>query len=108
MATLPLYQQTGYLPADVPRLDLANLKEQANQLNTITSSLDRLSNFAFKKAAEQAEREGLQYGAENQPSLEQVMAAMNAANLLKNYLLNLAPYLAMPPVRYRPLSCVMS
>jgi hypothetical protein len=76
MATLPLYQQTGYLPADVPRLDLANLKEQANQLNTITSSLDRLSNFAFKKAAEQAEREGLQYGAENQPSLDQVMAAM--------------------------------
>jgi len=76
MATLPLYQQTGYLPADVPRLDLANLKEQANQLNTITSALDRVSNFAFKKAAEQAEREGLQYGAENQPSLDQVMAAM--------------------------------
>jgi len=76
MATLPLYQPTGYLPADMPRLDYANLKEQANQLTTITSALDRVSNFAFKKAAEQAEREGLQYGAENQPSLDQVMAAM--------------------------------
>lgn len=76
MATLPLYQPTGYQPADVPRLDYANLKEQANQLQTITSALDRVSNFAFKKAMEQAEREGLQYGAENQPSLEQVMAAV--------------------------------
>lgn len=76
MATLPLYQPTGYLPADVPRLDYANLKEQANQLQTITSSLDRVSNFAFKQAMAQAEREGLQYGAENQPSLEQVMAAV--------------------------------
>jgi hypothetical protein len=76
MATLPLYQPTGYLPADVPRLDYANVKEQANQLQSITASLDRVSNFAFKKAMEQAEREGLQYGAENQPSLEQVMTAL--------------------------------
>jgi hypothetical protein len=76
MATLPLYQQTGYLPADVPRLDYANLKEQAQQLTTITSALDRVSNFAFKQAMAQAEREGLQYGAENQPSVQQVMAAL--------------------------------
>ncbi len=76
MATLPLYQPTGYIPADIPRLDYANLKEQANQLTTITSALDRVSNFAFKRAAEQAEREGLQYGAENQPSAQQVMAAL--------------------------------
>lgn len=76
MATLPLYQPTGYLPADTPRFDYANLKEQAQQLQTITSALDRVSNFAFKRAMEQAEREGLQYGAENQPSVEQVMAAM--------------------------------
>jgi hypothetical protein len=76
MATLPLYQPTGYLPADTPRLDYANLKEQAQQLTTITSALDRVSNFAFKQAMAQAEREGLQYGAENQPSLEQVMAAV--------------------------------
>jgi len=76
MATLPLYQPTGYLPADIPRLDRADVKESAAQLTTITSALDRVSEFAFKKAAEQAEREGLQYGAENQPSAEQVMAAM--------------------------------
>jgi hypothetical protein len=78
MATLPLYQPTGYLPADIPRLDRADVKESAAQLTTITSALDRVSDFAFKKANEQAEREGLQYGAENQPSADQVMAAMEA------------------------------
>jgi hypothetical protein len=78
MATLPLYQPTGYLPADIPRLDRADVKESAAQLTTITSALDRVSDFAFKKAAEQAEREGLQYGAENQPSADQVLAAMEA------------------------------
>jgi hypothetical protein len=78
MATLPLYQPTGLLPADIPRLDRADVKESAAQLTTITSALDRVSDFAFKKANEQAEREGLQYGAENQPNAEQVMAAMEA------------------------------
>ena len=76
MATLPLYQPTGFLPLDVPRLDRADVKETQAQLTTITSSLDRMSQFAFKKAEEQAEREGLQYGAENQPSADQVMAAV--------------------------------
>jgi len=28
MAELPRYQPTGYLPADIPRLDFANIKEQ--------------------------------------------------------------------------------
>jgi hypothetical protein len=78
MATLPLYQPTGYLPADIPRLDRADVKESAAQLTTITSALDRVSEFAFKKANEQAEIEGQRFGAENQPSAEQVMAAMEA------------------------------
>ena len=42
----------------------------------INASLDRLAGFAFKEAAEKAQREGLQYGAENMPSAEQVMRAM--------------------------------
>jgi len=56
---LPIYQPTGYLPADIPRFDRADVKETALQLQTIEGSLDKLSNFAFKKANEQAEREGL-------------------------------------------------
>jgi len=76
MAELPRYQSTGYLPADVPRLDFANLKESVAMTQGINASLDRLAGFAFKEAAEKAQREGLQYGAENMPSAEQVMRAM--------------------------------
>jgi hypothetical protein len=76
MAELPRYQPTGYLPADVPRLEFANIKESISMTQGINASLDRLSNFAFKQAAEQAQREGMQYGAENMPSAEQVMTAM--------------------------------
>lgn len=76
MAELPRYQPTGYLPADVPRLDFANLKESVAMTQGINASLDRLAGFAFKEAAEKAQREGLQYGAENMPSAEQVMRAM--------------------------------
>jgi hypothetical protein len=76
MAELPRYQPTGYLPADVPRLEFANIKESISMTQGINASLDRLSNFAFKQAAEQAQREGMQYGVENMPSAEQVMKAM--------------------------------
>lgn len=76
MAELPRYQPTGYLPADVPRLDFANIKESVAMTQGISAALDRLSNFAFKEAEERARREGMQYGAENMPSAEQVMTAM--------------------------------
>jgi len=76
MAELPRYQPTGYLPADVPRLDFANIKESVAMTQGINSALDRLAGFAFKEAAEKAQREGMQYGAENMPSAEQVMRAM--------------------------------
>ena len=76
MAELPRYQSTGYLPADVPRLEFANIKESVAMTQGISAALDRLSSFAFKEAEEKAKREGLQYGAENMPSAEQVMTAM--------------------------------
>jgi len=78
MAELPRYQPTGYLPADVPRLDFANIKESIAMTQGISSALDRLSNFAFKEADERAEREGLKFGVENRPSADQVMAALQA------------------------------
>jgi hypothetical protein len=76
MAELPRYQQTGLLPGDIPRLDMANIKESVNLTRTISSNLDRLSDFAFKDAAEKAQREGALFGAENRPSVEQVMLAV--------------------------------
>lgn len=75
MAELPRYQSTGYLPADVPRLDFANLKESVAMTQGINSALDRLAGFAFKEAAEKAQREGAQYGVENTPTMEQVLKA---------------------------------
>jgi hypothetical protein len=76
MAELPRYQQTGALPADTTRLDFADIKETINLSKGVQSSLDRMSTFAFKEAAEKAQREGAQYGAENQPGVEQVMLAI--------------------------------
>ena len=76
MAELPRYQQTGLLPAEATRLDFANIKESIGLTKGIQGSLDRLSNFAFKEAGEQAQREGMQWAAENQPGVEQVMAAL--------------------------------
>ena len=76
MAELPRYQQTGLMPADTTRLDFADIKETIGLSKGIQSSLDRMSSFAFKEAAEKAQREGAQYGAENQPGVEQVMLAI--------------------------------
>lgn len=76
MAELQTYQPTGYLPADVPRMDFANIKESVIQTQTLSTQIDKLANFAFKKATETAQREGMQYGAENQPTTEQVLGAM--------------------------------
>ena len=78
MAELPRYQPTGYLPADVPRLDFANIKESVAMTQGISAALDRLSSFAFKEAADTAQREGAQYGVENAPTMEQVLKAQEA------------------------------
>jgi hypothetical protein len=75
MAELPRYQPSGLMPADIQRLDLANVKEGINLTKTISNSLDRMSDFAFKEAANKAVREGEQYGAENQPTVDQVLLA---------------------------------
>ena len=83
MAELPRYQPTGYLPADVPRLDFANIKESVAMTQGINASLDRLANFAFKEAEERARREGMQWAPENQPTTEQVMAAKDDPDALQ-------------------------
>jgi hypothetical protein len=86
MAELPRYQPTGYLPADVPRLDFANLKESVAMTQGINSALDRLSGFAFKEAAERAQREGAQYGVENPPTMEQILKAKEQGKSLEELL----------------------
>lgn len=63
------------MPADIQRLDFANIKESIGLSKTISTSLDRLSQFAFKEAADKAEAEGARWAAENQPGIEQVLLA---------------------------------
>lgn len=78
MAEQPRYTDMGILPADTQRLDFANIRESVRQSQVINQSLDRLSNFAFKEAYEKAEREGMRFGIDNAPTLEQIKAAKDA------------------------------
>lgn len=86
MAELPRYQSSGLMPADITRLDLANVKESIGMSKGIQSSLDRMSTFAFKEAADKAQREGALFGAENKPSVEQVMLAIEQGKTIEEHL----------------------
>lgn len=56
MAELPRYRESGLVSGDVYRLDFANLREQAQGMATISSSLDRISQFAFGEARKEEEK----------------------------------------------------
>ena len=52
MAKLPQFQESGLISADAPRLDFANLREQAKGYGGIAEGLDKISQFAFGKVKE--------------------------------------------------------
>jgi hypothetical protein len=56
MARLPRYQESGLISADIPRLDFANLREQARVTESVSSALDRISQFAFGQVAEERKK----------------------------------------------------
>lgn len=56
MAQLPRYQETGLVSGDIPRLDFANLREQAQGIQSISGALDRVSQFAFGEALKEKEK----------------------------------------------------
>jgi hypothetical protein len=53
MARLQRFQESGLISADVPRLDFANLREEAKGYASMSESLDKISQFAFGKVKEQ-------------------------------------------------------
>lgn len=57
MAQLPRYQETGLVSGDIPRLDFANVREQAQGMQSISGSLDRIAQFALGKAQKEFEKE---------------------------------------------------
>lgn len=78
MAELARYRKAGVLLADVPRIDFVGQRSAAEASGQLANSLNRMSQWAFGKAAEQAKEEGLQYGAENPVTAQQLLDAQTA------------------------------
>jgi hypothetical protein len=79
MAELQRYTPVGLGLASLPGLPNVEpiaLQEQIRQTQGLQSSLDRISQFAFKEAGEEAKRQGLQYGAENPVTKDQIEVAL--------------------------------
>jgi len=72
--SLPRYRSRALL-GDVPRLDFAAGREQVRLQSQFTETLNRMSQFAFGVAEEEAREKGLQYGAENPVTAEQIREA---------------------------------
>lgn len=70
MARLPRYQESGLISADIPRMDFANIREATAYSQTITQSLDRLSQFAFGKVREEQEQRNQILGIQMRGDLE--------------------------------------
>lgn len=75
MADLPKYQQTGRMYADLPQFDFANVREAFKSSQSLTSALDRVTDFANKSAAKQAEAKAERFSIDNPLTLEQVQEA---------------------------------
>lgn len=80
MARLPRYRPLGIGVASLPSVNFAQTgMAQARVANTIASSLDRMSSFAFREAEVQAKLEGAEYGAANAPTAQQLEDATTPA-----------------------------
>lgn len=80
MARLPRYRPLGIGVASLPSVNFAQTgMAQARVANTIASSLDRMSSFAFREAEVQAKLEGAEYGAANAPTAQQLEDATTSA-----------------------------
>jgi hypothetical protein len=79
MAELQRYNPVGLGLASLPGLPTVEpiaLQERIRETQGLSASLDRISQFAFKEAAEEAKRQGLQYGAENPVTKDQIEVAL--------------------------------
>lgn len=59
----------------VPEITSATAQATAQGLNQLENSLSRMNSFFLQQAKQKAERDGLEYGAENAPTIEQLQAA---------------------------------
>lgn len=78
MAELPQYRRAGVLTAGIGRVDLAGDREGLQFAGALGEKLDRMSQWAFGEAMDQAKEQGLQYGAENPVTMQQLRDAVTA------------------------------
>ena len=84
MARLPQFQEQGLISANIPQLDFATggqqalAREQARYSESVTSALDKMSQFAFGKAKEEQELRNKVVGIQLRSDLEgQVQNELN-------------------------------
>jgi hypothetical protein len=75
MAELPRYRRDGLLTAVAPQIQGVALQESARSSQALSQAMDRVSSFALKRMEQQAKVEGMQYGAANAPTTEQLAKA---------------------------------
>jgi hypothetical protein len=83
MADNPRYSDTGigYSGAPITQgVDPIGVRARAQATGDISSILDRMAGSLYKVAAEEAQREGLQWGAANPVTVDQLNAAVAAGN----------------------------
>ena len=86
MAELPRYRRDGLLSAVSPGFEGVGLREAARASETLTRAMDRVSQMAFQVAGEQAKIEGIEYGAANAPTAQQLATAKASGKDLEDLL----------------------
>lgn len=76
MADNPRYQRQNIMLAETQPLQFADIKESITRSQSLQRSLDKISEFAFKSAAEKAKQAGAEYAVTNKPTLKQYADAI--------------------------------
>ena len=82
---LPTYQPAGLLSQPTQRLDFAAERENERTSQMMSQSLDRLSDFAFRAAAKNAQIQGRQWAVENEVKPEQIADALKKGTDLSTF-----------------------
>jgi hypothetical protein len=75
MSRLPRYQENTRVASNLPQFDFSSLKESVRVSQSLTSSLDRVSKFAFEQTAKATEKAAEQFTINNKLTLEQIQEA---------------------------------
>jgi len=75
LAPLPRYTPAGITIAAPQPVPIAGAQAAASAFNTLSNGIDRITNFAFRQAMQQAVVEGAEYGADKAPTIEQIKQA---------------------------------